>query len=55
MEPEYIAFFLDETLKILSCKDSLVYPPLLGLFANKLVIVCLGGAFAALEVCNDLD
>lgn len=45
-----------KTWKIyLPCKDSSVYLPLLGLFANKLVIVFQGGAFAALEVFNDLD
>lgn len=47
--------FVGETLEILPCKDSVGYPPLLGFFANKLVIVFRGRAFAALVVCKDLD
>lgn len=47
--------FIDENLKILPCKHSLVFPPLLGLFDNKLVIVFQGGAFAALELFNYSD
>lgn len=55
MSLEYITFFGGETLEILPCKDSVGYPPLLGFFANELVIVFRGRAFTALVVCKDLD